>query len=67
MKLVVGLGNPGKEYLHTRHNLGFLTINALADDLNIKLKKNRIYKSETGKDAADSFLLAKPLTFIILF
>jgi PTH1 family peptidyl-tRNA hydrolase len=66
MKLVVGLGNPGKEYLRTRHNLGHLTINRLASRLNVELKRNRTFKSEIGRYTANPALLAKPLTFINL-
>lgn len=38
--LIAGLGNPGPEYRTTRHNLGFLVIDALADSFNIRLKSN---------------------------
>ena len=37
MKLIVGLGNPGKEYEKTRHNIGFIFIDALAKKLNISI------------------------------
>ena len=66
MKLVVGLGNPGKEYLRTRHNLGHLTINTLASKLNVELKRNRALKSEIGRYDRNHALLAKPLTFVNL-
>jgi len=41
MKLIVGLGNPGKEYENTRHNLGFQIIDYLANKLNLELKKEK--------------------------
>ena len=39
MYIIAGLGNPGKKYEDTRHNIGFRTIDALADKLNIKVNK----------------------------
>src|SRR3954452_17472744 len=41
MKLIVGLGNPGKEYENTRHNLGFVIIDQLASKLNVGLNKKK--------------------------
>lgn len=41
MKLIVGLGNPGKEYEKTRHNVGFMAIDILAKYYNIEVSKNK--------------------------
>ena len=41
MKLIVGLGNPGKEYEKTRHNVGFMAIDSIANYYNITLNKNK--------------------------
>ena len=67
MKLVVGLGNPGKEYTHSRHNIGFLVINQLARSHDIALTKRK-FKSrwETGKISRHKVILAKPHTYMNL-
>ena len=41
MKLVVGLGNPGKEYKNTRHNVGFIVIDKIAKKYNIEINKSK--------------------------
>lgn len=69
MKLIVGLGNPGKKYQNTRHNLGFLVIDTLSKELKIKLDKiNKTrYWALCGKEWMDELIvLAKPMTFINL-
>ena len=67
MYLVVGLGNPGKQYDWTRHNIGFETIDKLAYDHNIKLTKlkHRAYQN-TGTVAGHKTVLAKPTTYMNL-
>ncbi len=67
MKLIVGLGNPGKEYASNRHNIGFLVINRLAKKNSIALK-GRKFKSRWGKGeiSGHTVLLAKPQTFMNL-
>ena len=64
MKLIVGLGNNGKEYENTRHNLGFLVIDELAKDLNIKFKEegSAYYGSEIIN--GEKVILAKPKLFM---
>ena len=67
MRLIVGLGNPGKRYEKTRHNLGFMCINHLARDFNIRMNKNQ-GKARTGKGiiAGSDVLLARPQTYMNL-
>ncbi len=43
MKLVVGLGNPGKEYINTRHNVGFIVLDNYLPDVTWKTKFNALY------------------------
>lgn len=65
MKLVVGLGNPGKDYEKTRHNIGFMTIEELARELkvtNSKIKFNSVY-GETSI-SGEKVLLIKPQTYM---
>ena len=67
MKLIVGLGNPGIEYQLTPHNLGFLTVDRLADELKVKVK-NRQGRALTAKAVIgnEDVVLAKPETFMNL-
>ncbi|KPJ59286.1 MAG: hypothetical protein AMJ42_02105 [Deltaproteobacteria bacterium DG_8] len=67
MKLIVGLGNPGKEFTFSRHNIGFLVINRLARANGIALKKRK-FKSRwgVGKISGHRVILAKPYTFMNL-
>lgn len=65
--IIVGLGNPGRQYEGTRHNAGFISLNYLADQLNVKV--NRIkFKSTVGEAtvAGHRCLLMKPSTFMNL-
>jgi PTH1 family peptidyl-tRNA hydrolase len=67
MKLIVGLGNPGIEYQFTPHNLGFLTVDRLADRHHATVN-NRFGRAQTGriKIGSEDVLLAKPETFMNL-
>jgi PTH1 family peptidyl-tRNA hydrolase len=67
MKLIVGLGNPGKTYAHNRHNIGFRCINHLGRLHSISMKGHQC-RSQVGigKIAGIEVLLAKPKTFVNL-
>jgi PTH1 family peptidyl-tRNA hydrolase len=67
VKLIVGLGNPGIEYQFTPHNLGFLTIDRLANGLGIEIR-NRQCRALTARAviAGVPVLLAKPETYMNL-
>jgi len=66
MYLVAGLGNPGREYENTRHNLGFIAIDHLAESVSVVFKRNR----NLAADNADArimgkrVILCKPMTFM---
>lgn len=67
ISLVAGLGNPGREYEGTRHNIGFVVVDALARQLGLTWQKQRSFLAETARwDAAPgrTVLLAKPLTYM---
>lgn len=64
MKLIVGLGNVGKEYENTRHNVGFMVLDYYLGD--VKWSKNNnayIYKTQIGKE---TILFIKPTTYMNL-
>jgi len=67
VKLIVGLGNPTKKYKLTRHNVGFLVIDRIAEELSINLRKTS-FSSLIGRTNFDGeeLLVAKPLTFMNL-
>lgn len=65
MKLIVGLGNPGAGYENTRHNAGFLVVDALAARHRIVLDTHeKDAMTGKGRIAGQTVLLAKPLTFM---
>jgi PTH1 family peptidyl-tRNA hydrolase len=68
MKLIVGLGNPGSQYVHTRHNIGFTVVDQLAKNLDLTWKAEPKLKSEIASLELDGqkVLLAKPQTFMNL-
>lgn len=65
MKLIVGLGNPGRKYETTRHNIGFLVVSALADKWKIKFN-SKAFKSLIGKGEifGKKVIIALPQTYM---
>ena len=64
--LIAGLGNIGEEYSVTRHNIGFLILDALAGASNIHFKDNRLAFTCSLKHKGRTFVLIKPTTYINL-
>ena len=67
MFVIVGLGNPGKKYENTRHNAGFIAIDALADKYGISINEKK-HKALCGTGVIEGVkvLLVKPQTFMNL-
>lgn len=67
MYIIVGLGNPGKQYENTRHNIGFDVIEKLAEEENVAVLEKK-HKAIIGKGyvAGQKCILAKPQTFMNL-
>lgn len=67
MKLIVGLGNPGLRYRNTRHNAGFLAVNAFAKENRISLRKKG-FNGQYGisRFQGEEIMLFEPLTFMNL-
>lgn len=63
--IIAGLGNPGREYENTRHNIGFLAVNKIATEWNIKISRVN-FKSLTGEGifANRRIILVKPQTYM---
>src|SRR5260370_40723408 len=67
MFLVAGLGNPGEEYALTPHNLGFLTVDRLAEQFGIRVtRKDSKALVGVGEIDGREVMLAKPQTFMNL-
>lgn len=65
MRLIVGLGNPGKKYKHTRHNVGFMVLDCLVDEGGVWQLRKKVQSEvvETALDEA-AVILAKPQTLM---
>jgi len=65
MKLIVGLGNPGRGYAHNRHNIGFICLNHFARTQGIKFGQKRgRARIGTGAVAGSEVVIAKPQTYM---
>lgn len=67
MKIIAGLGNPGREYENTKHNVGFMTLDILAERLGISIRKLK-FKALIGEGriGAEKVILVKPQTYMNL-
>ena len=68
MKIIVGLGNPGKEYQITRHNIGFISVDDFAEEYGVKFSQDKKFASEIAKTSINnvSCLLLKPQSYMNL-
>lgn len=68
MKLIVGLGNPGKQYIQSRHNIGFIAVDKLLSTYNLDLKVDTKLQAAFVKTkiADEDVIIAKPLTYMNL-
>lgn len=67
MKLIAGLGNPGLEYEKTRHNVGWMVLDAFARKFRIDMSKHeKSAMTGTGRVAGGSVMVARPLTYMNL-
>ncbi|MCX7876927.1 MAG: aminoacyl-tRNA hydrolase [Melioribacteraceae bacterium] len=66
MRAVIGLGNPGKKYEFTRHNVGFYIIDKIAEKYNLSIKSSAFYYQYAEGQLEDSskFMIVKPTTFM---
>lgn len=64
MKLIVGLGNPGKEYKNTRHNVGFMVLDYILGDVNWKSKFDGLYYEDNSN--GEKVIYVKPTTYMNL-
>ena len=65
MRMVVGLGNPGDRYVETRHNMGFMVVDSLAESLQVEVRKRKFgARFGSGEFADKKLILLKPWQFM---
>ena len=64
MWVIVGLGNPGSKYSRTRHNIGFVVLDKLAEGLHLEFKEKPDFRICGGSIGTDKIVLMEPLTFM---
>ncbi len=64
MWIVAGLGNPGRRYAKTRHNLGFMVVDEIAERHGIELREKNLYLTGKGSIEDKDVVLVEPLTFM---
>lgn len=64
MWIIVGLGNPGRRYSKTRHNIGFMVADDIADRYRVELKTRDLYKIGRGSIEDKEVILLEPLTYM---
>ncbi len=62
-RLIAGLGNPGRQYADTRHNVGFMVADEVARQLGLSFSHEKKWEAEVAREGAD-FIVVKPLTFM---
>lgn len=66
MWLIVGLGNPGRKYSRTRHNIGFMVLDEFAHELNIEFIEKKEYRIARGSILDKQIILVEPLLYMNL-
>lgn len=67
MKLIVGIGNPGKEYDNTRHNVGFMALDSIANHYNVEFNETKFKSVYTSiRVNNEKVILMKPQTYVNL-
>ena len=65
IKMIVGLGNPGDRYVDTRHNIGFMVVDSLAESLQLEVRKRKFgARFGSGEFADKKLILLKPWQFM---